>query len=87
LLRAGWKVGGWIRLESPAAAFGVVGKRGFKVEGTRGVSPVVGRPMMVYSSAAHLKAFVRWSFLRFLGEQWPELATSGGEVCWSLRRA
>ena len=86
LLRAVWEFGGWIWLDSLAAAVGVDDELRSKVEGTRGVSPADGRPAMASSSAAQLKAFVRWGSLRPLGVRWPEPASSGGERC-CFRRA
>ena len=53
-----WEFGGWIWLDSLAAAVGVDDELRSKVEGTRGVSPTDRRPAMASSSAAQLKAFV-----------------------------
>ena len=61
----------------PAAAVGVDGEGGSKIEGTRGASPADGRPATASSSAAHFKAFVRWSPLRSLGVRRPDPVTSG----------
>ena len=81
------EVGGWIRLVFPAAAVSVDGESGSKIEGTRGASPADGRPATASSSAAHFKAFVRWSPLRSLGVRRPDPVTSGGGVRRKLRRA
>ena len=58
MLRAVWEFGGWIWLDSLAAAVGVDDELRSKVEGTRGVSPTDRRPAMASSYAAQLKAFV-----------------------------